>query len=174
MRCRQEEGVVVAWVAVWLPVIATLLALLAHVGVLASTRALTEAVADAAALAALQAVDLEALARGDPRLLPGAAEVLARQVAWSGLRANISQGQPARVDVRLWNPPRGMTKTLSPSRLALAYPLAVVDVAVGVALPFMRHGEPLLWVRGQARASVRPAVLSWGVNGQGRRDPNAR
>jgi len=71
---------VALYAALLFPLLMLVLALVLAVGTLEATRTRATAQLDLAALTATQALDLEALARGEPpRLLPEVAEALARE-----------------------------------------------------------------------------------------------
>lgn len=75
-----ERGQVALYTVLLFPLLMLVLALVLAVGTLEAARTRAAAQLDLAALTATQALDLEALARGEPpRLLPEAAEALARE-----------------------------------------------------------------------------------------------
>ncbi|MEW6523099.1 MAG: pilus assembly protein TadG-related protein [Bacillota bacterium] len=100
-----RRGAVAAMVILLLPAFTALLALVADLGLVLHARAALRASADLAALAGVQELDLEALAQGEPRLLPDVAMTVANTYA----RANISKqlgnaaGQVLQVKVDVYN-----------------------------------------------------------------------
>lgn len=89
-----ERGQVALYTILLFPLLMLVLALVLAVGTIEAARSRAAAQLDLAALTATQALDLEALARGEPpRLLPEQAEALAREYLARNLAAD--DGLPA-------------------------------------------------------------------------------
>jgi Flp pilus assembly protein TadG len=88
---RDERGQVALYAVLLFPLLMLVLALVLAVGTLEGMRTRLRAQIDMAALTATQALDLQSLTTGgQPRLMPDAAELLARQYLAQNLAASSS------------------------------------------------------------------------------------
>jgi len=86
-----ERGQVTVYAVLLFPLLMLVLALVLAVGTMEGMRTRLRAQIDMAALTATQALDVQSLATGgQPRLMPGAAELLARQYLAQNLAASSS------------------------------------------------------------------------------------
>ena len=138
-RRRQEQGAVVALVALWLPLLLALLLLADTAGRLLWLRQALYDGAEAAALAAVRQLEPEARTRGELRLDPAGAVAAATAVARANL-ARLPGGTLAEVVVAVYQaePPPQISRASRGGRSVAGQgdpPAVAVTVRLSVTLP---------------------------------------
>lgn len=142
--------------AMTLPIFILCLALVADGGLIMMRRGLAYAVADVAALAGVQELDLDRLARGERYVIPELAVSKALEVAHGSLDENgVREGDRA-VRVEVVNASATSPRIHPVSGRELVDPTVHVSVRLRVPLRFWGAVLPAAWVTGRADASVLP------------------
>jgi uncharacterized membrane protein len=154
IRCRR--GGVAALVVVSLPVLLIVLALVVDAGTIFWARASLAAAADLAALAALQELDFEALARGQPRLVEAAAAAVARAWSLENVAARLGTRSAERLEVRVtvYNGSTDQPLPHATSGRVLTVPTVCVHLRLPVRLPVAGLIMPGLSAVAQAHADA--------------------
>lgn len=153
---RDERGGVLPLFALFLPLVLLLLGLAADAGILLAARGTAHAIADVAALAGVQELDLDRLARGERYILPVPAVLQARTVALRNLAENGLLSGTTRVEAEVIN-----ASTRTPRRhpwtgRLLTDPTLAVAIQVDLPLHFPSTALHRAPVAARADASVLP------------------
>ncbi|NPV70825.1 MAG: hypothetical protein HPY55_09310 [Firmicutes bacterium] len=154
---RGERGSVSATLALTFPVLLVAVSLVTDAGVAVWARAVAQASADLAALAAVQEIDLDRLARGERSLVEGAAVARARAVAIDNLNRAVAGLGPifeVSVDVCVYNPESGGTVVHQRDGRRLRDPTVCVTTGLQATVPSLAAGWRRIAVSAHADASV--------------------
>lgn len=148
---RLQRGAVAATFLLLLPVMIAAVGLVLDGSRLILVRAQAQAVADMASLAAVQEIDEQAFARGEPLLRTAAAEATARRWLEDGLRRAFGEAMATQstIDVVVINASASAPRRHPWSGRRLTEPTVAVRVLVPVRLG---------WIPGPSPVSVRVAA----------------
>jgi Flp pilus assembly protein TadG len=149
---RCARGAVAVQIVLSLPLLVGVAALVTDLGLIVLARYRTQMAVDFGALAAVQALDLEALARGERRLVPEVATRDAQQVTRANLRSLAAGGSGADVRVDVHNvTERAPARDAWTNRPILQPTVCVaVSVPLGVFTTRLAGREVVVWAHADA------------------------
>lgn len=142
--------------ALFLPITLLLLGLAVDAGALLAARGTAHAIADVAALAGVQELDLERLARGERYIMPGPAVLQARTFTLRNLAENGLLTGNVRVEAEVINASARAPRTHPWTGRLVSDPTLAVAIRLDVPLHFPLSARGRAHVVARADASVLP------------------